>query len=217
MAKHTQSYKLILFDMDGTLLKGRSIYYFAEKKGFHDQLSTIMDSTEEPYNKSIQIAHLLKGISHQELLDIFKTIPLQDHVETILPIIREKQIKTAIVTDGYQIFANNLKKRLGLNYAFANRLIINNKVVTGDLVYQNGALKRSSNGKIYSIDKRSVLDFLCMTLDISPKETIAIGDGFVDIDMIKAAGLGIAYRASPEVQSQADVVIDDLSLLRQYL
>lgn len=212
-----QTYKLILFDMDGTLLNGRSIYFFVEKKGLHNQLSAILNGTEEPYKKSIQIAQLLKGISHQELLDIFKKIPLQDHVETIMPVIREKQIKTAIVTDGYQFFANNLKKRLGLNYAFANRLIINNKIITGDIVFQNGALKRSSNGKIYSIDKRSVLDFLCMTLDISPKETIAIGDGFVDIDMIKAAGLGIAYRAPPEVQNHADVAIDDLSLILQYL
>lgn len=212
-----QTYKLILFDMDGTLLNGRSIYFFVEKKGLHNQLSAILNGTEEPYKKSIQIAQLLKGISHQELLDIFKKIPLQDHVETIMPVIREKQIKTAIVTDGYQFFANNLKKRLGLNYAFANRLIINNKIITGDIVFQNGALKRSSNGKIYSIDKRSVLDFLCMTLDISPKETIAIGDGFVDIDMIKAAGLGIAYRAPPEVQNYADVAIDDLSLILQYL
>ena len=212
-----QTYKLILFDMDGTLLNGRSIYFFVEKKGLHNQLSAILNGTEEPYKKSIQIAQLLKGISHQELLDIFKKIPLQDHVETIMPVIREKQIKTAIVTDGYQLFANNLKKRLGLNYAFANRLIINNKIITGDIVFQNGALKRSSNGKIYSIDKRSVLDFLCMTLDISPKETIAIGDGFVDIDMIKAAGLGIAYRAPPEVQNHADVAIDDLSLILQYL
>lgn len=199
--------------MDGTLLKGRTIFVFAEKKKFVNQLSTILGSTQEPYEKSILIAKLLKGVPYHELLDIFRQIPLQKHVDAVIPLIRDKQIKTAIVTDGYQCFANDLKKRLGINYAFANRLIIQNQVVTGDLLFSNKALKQSSNGKIYSINKKAVLDFLCMILDISPNEVIAIGDGFVDIDMLKAAGLGIAYHAPPEVQNHADIATDDLRLI----
>ena len=216
IVKQKQQYKLILFDMDGTLLNGRTICVFAEKKGFTDQLSAILHSTKEPYEKSIEIAKLLQGIRYQELLDIFRKIPLQEHVETIIPLLREKQIKIALVTDGYQRFANDLKKRLGLDYTFGNRLSIENQLVTGDLLYQNKTLQRSSNGKIYSINKRSVLDFLCMTLDITPNEVIAIGDGPVDIDMIEAAGLGIAYRAPPDVQSHADIATDDLRLITKY-
>jgi len=212
-----QKFKLVLFDMDGTLLNGRTICVFAEKKGFADQLSAILFNTKEPYEKSIEIAKLLQGIPYQELLDIFRKIPLQEHIETIIPRLREKQIKTALVTDGYQRFANDLKKRLGLDYAFANRLTIKNQLVTGDLLFQNGSLQRSKNGKIYSINKRSVLDFLCMTLDITPNEVIAIGDGPVDIDMVEAAGLGIAYRAPPDVQSHADIATDDLRLIIKYI
>ena len=217
IVKQKQQYKLILFDMDGTLLNGRTICVFAEKKGFTDQLSAILPSTKEPYEKSIEIAKLLQGIRYQELLDIFRKIPFQEHVETIIPLLREKQIKIVLVTDGYQRFANDLKKRLGLDYTFGNRLSIENQLVTGDLLYQNKSLQRSSNGKIYSINKRSVLDFLCMTLDITPKEVIAIGDGPVDIDMIEAAGLGIAYRAPPDVQSHADIATDDLRLITKYI
>ena len=216
MVKQKQQYKMVLFDMDGTLLSGRTICVFAEKKGFTDQLSAILLNTKEPYEKSIEIAKLLRGIQYQELLDIFRKIPLQEHVETIIPLLREKQIKTALVSDGYQCFANYLKKRLGLDYAFANRLAITNQLVTGDLLFLNQALQRNSNGKIYSINKRSILDFLCMTLDITPNEVIAIGDGSVDIDMIIAAGLGIAYRAPPDVQSHADIVTDDLRLIIKY-
>jgi len=217
MLKNTQQYRLVLFDMDGTLLSGRTIYVIAEKKGFTDQLSTILNNTTEPYEKSIEIAKLLKGIPYQEVLEIFKKIPFQEHVDSIIYFLRKNKIKTALVTDGYQSFANDIKKRLGLDYAFGNRLTINNQAITGDIFFQNQVLQRSSNGKIYSICKRSVLDFLCMTMDITQKEVIAIGDGPVDIDMIEAAGLGIAYRASPEVQIHADIATDDLRVILRYI
>jgi phosphoserine phosphatase SerB len=208
--KQKKQYKLVIFDMDGTVLNGRTIYVFAEKKGFINKLSAILDSSKQPYEKSIEIAKLLNGMQYQELLDIFKKIPLQEHVETVISYLREKQIKTALVTDGYQRFANDLKRRLGLDYAFGNRLSIVNQRVTGDLLYSNRLLQPSSDGYIYSINKRSVLDFLCMTLDISNNEVIAVGDAPVDIDMLEAAGVGIAYKAPMDVQNHANVATDDL-------
>lgn len=212
-----KNYKLTLFDMDGTLLKGRSIFFIAEKKGFSDQLSTLLNSPRQPYEKSIEIAKLLRGFHHKELLRLFRQIPLQDHVEVVLSKLHNRQIKTALVTDGYQRFANDLKKRLGLDYAFANQLIFNNQMVTGDILFQNKELRRSSDGNIYSINKQSVLEFLCMILDISNEEVIAIGDGYVDVDMIKTAGLGVAYRAPPEIQHQAALVTDDLQSIFPYI
>lgn len=203
--------------MDGTLLNGRTIYAFAEKKGLNEQLSSILHNTMQPYEKSIEIAKLLQGIRYQELLDIFRKIPLQEHAERIISFLREKQIKTAVVTDSYQRFANDLKKRLGLDYAFGNRLSIVNQLVTGDLLYPNRALLRNSDGKIYSINKQSVLDFLCMTLDIRTTEVIAVGDASVDIDMLESAGLGVAYKAPIEVQTHADIATDDLRVIINYI
>jgi len=203
--------------MDGTLLNGRTIFIFAEKKGFSNKLSSIILNTKEPYEKSIEIAKLLQGIRYQDLLEIFRKIPLQEHVEQIISVLREKQIKTVLVTDGYQRFANDLKRRLGLDYAFGNRLSIVNQLVTGDLLFPNRTLQRNSDGYIYSINKRSVLDFLCMTLDISPNEVIAVGDAAVDIDMIIAAGLGIAFKAPIDVQNHADIATDDLRVILNYV
>lgn len=217
LVKQKKQYKLVLFDMDGTLLNGRTIYVFAEKKGFSNQLSTILKSSNQPYEKSIEIAKLLKGIQYQELLDIFRKIPLQDHVEAIISSLRENHIKTALVTDGYQRFANDLKRRLGIDYAFGNRLSIVNNLVTGDLLYPNRALQKNSDGNIYSINKQSILDFLCLTLDISAKEVIAVGDSSVDNDMLEFAGMGIAYKAPRDVQDHADIVTDDLRVILNYI
>jgi glucosyl-3-phosphoglycerate synthase len=212
-----QKFKLVIFDMDGTLLDGRTIFAFAEKKGFTTQLNKILQSKKEPYKKSIEIAKLLRGFRYKELLEIFRQIPLQQYVNSILPTLKKKLIKTALVTDGYQLFANDLKKRLGLDYAFANRLTIKNEIITGDFLYQNYMLQRCNDGRIYSICKSLVLDFLCMTMDIAPKEVIAIGDGSVDIDMIESAGLGIAYRASQEVLNHADISTDDLRVILRFI
>lgn len=209
--------KLVLFDMDGTILKGRTIYKIAEKKGFISELVSIVNNQLQPYEKSIQIAQLLKGYECQELLQIFRQIPLQEHTRSVLMTLREKQIKTALVTDSYQCFANDLKKRVGFDFAFANQITIQNQILTGDLLFHNTTLAPCNDGKIYSICKKSVIEFLCLYLDIKPEHVIAVGDGAVDIDMLKHAGVGIAYNAPEVVGVHADRCTDDLRVVLEYV
>ena len=212
-----QKYKLVMFDMDGTLIDGRSIFIFSEKKGFKDKLLHSLQSDKESYEKSIEIAQFLKGMRSIELLDIFREIPLHNNVDKVAHKLREKNIKTAIVTDSYQFIADDLKKRLRFDYAFANNLIIEQNIVTGKIDINNSGLKRCETGVIYSICKGLVLDQLCAMLNITPSEVIAIGDGLVDIGMIKKAGLGIAYNASEQVQKNADIITDDLAVIFDYI
>ena len=206
-----------MFDMDGTLIDGRSIFVFSEKKGFTDKLLESLKSDKQPYEKSIEIAQFLKDESSTELLDIFRKIPLQKNVEKIAQKLKEKNLKTAIVTDSYQFIADDLKKRLGFDYAFANNLIIEQNIVTGKIIINNSNLKRCDTGIIYSICKGLVLDQLCIMLNINSDEILAVGDGVVDIGMIKKAGLGIAYKASEDVQKNADIITNDLAVISDYI
>lgn len=210
-------YKFIMFDMDGTLLNGRSIFIFAEKLGFSSELSEILKTPLEPYEKSIKIAKLLQGMDSKNFLKIFRKIPLQDHVHEVIKTLKEKNIRTAIVTDSYQFLADDLKERLKFDYAFANKLIIEKNIIVGDLIINNTTHQRNDDGKLYSICKGSVFDALCEMLDIEPEQTIAVGDGLVDIDMIKKSGLGIAYKAREEVQKHADIVADDLRIILTHI
>jgi phosphoserine phosphatase len=212
-----QKYDLVIFDMDGTLLNGRTIVAIAEKKGFAPELQKILESSKEPYEKSIEIAAKLNGMNFNELLNIFKEIPLQEHAEAVIQKLKEHDIKIALVTDSYQRFADVLKKKLGLDYAFGNRLIVKNQTIINKLFIHNQALKKSDDGKIYSIYKRDLLEFLCILHDIPPDNVIAIGDSAVDIDVIKSAGLGIAYRAPIDVRNAADISTDDLQVILNYI
>ena len=217
MNKTEQKFKLVIFDMDGTLLNGRSIIVISEKKGFKNKLIKTLNSNIKFYEKSIEIAGFLKGFDSGELLEIFRSIPLQENVQKIAKKIKEKNIKTAIITDSYQFIVDDLKERLNFDYAFGNNLIIKENIVTGEIILSNTSMEPSSNGKIYSISKGRIFDQLCNRLDISPEEVISIGDGQVDIDMIKKAGIGIAYKAPEEVQKYADIVTNDLSVILNYI
>jgi phosphoserine phosphatase len=84
-------YKLVVFDMDGTLLKQKGIFVIAEKKGFIDELwRLIKDDSKELYIRSIEIAKLSKGFSKKEYLDIFRTVPIQDNAENIIKELKKK-------------------------------------------------------------------------------------------------------------------------------
>jgi len=212
-------FKLVMFDMDGTLIKGRGIFTIAEKKGFIDDLwKYIKDPSLQYYEKSIEIAKLSKGFKKNEYLEIFQKVPLQDHIYDILKELKKKKITTAIATDSYQILADDLKHRLGIDYAFANKLITNDDIITGELkIHNRDLIEDICNRKIYSICKSCVLEQLCKDIKISLDEAVAIGDGIVDIGMIKKAGLGIAYNAPDEVKKYADVVTDDLRIILDYI
>lgn len=211
-------FKLAIFDMDGTLLTDKGIFVIAEKKGFKDKLINILrNDNMEFYERSLEVAKLLKGQNKKEFLEIFRTVPFQENIKDIIKELRKKNIKTAIATDSYQFLADDLKQRLNIDYAFANNLLTNNDIITGELEIQNKNLIKDLNGRIYSICKSDVLEKLCIDLSITTDEAIAVGDGRVDIGMIKKAGLGIAFNALDEVKDNADVVTNDLGIILSYI
>jgi phosphoserine phosphatase len=208
-----------MFDMDGTLIQERGIFVIAERMGFKDELiKKIRDNSIDFYERSIDIAKLSKGYKKEELLEIFRKIKLSENVVTVLNELKKQNIKTAIATDSYKFLADDLKTRLKIDYTFANDLVINDGIITGELKIHNKELTQDFfSGKIYSICKSCALENICKELDLSIDETIAVGDGKVDIGMIKKAGLGIAYNAPEEVQKNADIITNDLRVILDYI
>jgi phosphoserine phosphatase SerB len=212
-------FKLVMFDMDGTLIQDRGIFVIAEKMGFKDELiREINNDTLDFYKKSIEVAKLSKGLNKSEIIDIFRSINLSKNVDNVIKKLKNQNITTAIATDSYKFLADDLKERLGLDYTFANNLITNGDKITGDLEIHNKDLTKDFfSGKIYSICKSCALESLCKKLGISINQAIAVGDGKVDIGMIKKAGLGIAYNAPEIVKKNADVVTNDLGIILDYI
>lgn len=211
-------YKLIAFDMDDTLLSGRTIYVIADKKGFRKDVDRIISMEIPNYRKTIEIAKLLRGMSLDEFLYIFRSIPLNNNVHEVFDDIKKRGIKTAIISNSYDIAADDLAKRLGVDFVIANRLIVEGGIITGELIIHNkNPIDLIGDCRSYSVCKSEALEELCKKINIDLSETIAIGDGTIDRFMLKAAGLGIAYRPKIDLSGYADVVINDMIEILKFL
>lgn len=204
--------------MDETLLKGRTIHVVGAKMGFLDQVIALEDGDMVSYLKNTEIARLLTGLKKKEVVEIFQSIALQDHLTEVISYLKAHQVKTAIVTNSYQFLADDLKKRLGFDYAVGNTLVIKDGIITGELQIQNtNPIKRFDGCRQHPICKQSVLYELSDKSKIDVAEMIAVGDGRIDMCMLKEAGLGVAFNAPVEVQQCADISTTDLRTILSYV
>ena len=205
--------------MDGTLLDGRTIYALAAELDFEEHLHNIITSNLQGFEKTIEIAKLLRGLSVAGFLEVFDKIPLQVGAQKVITAAKEAGMVTVIATDSYQLASNRLAKRLGVDRTFANELEVINGEITGRIKMNNGKLEPHMDGcKIHSICKRDILHKLCDELGITPAETVAVGDSSNDKCMIEDAGLGVTFESSTEINEFADIILnDDLSKMLDYI
>ncbi len=199
-------YKLAVFDMDSTLIKAEVIDLLADAAGVGKQVAKITERAmqgELDFDSSFrERLAMLKGLDESVLNDIAERLPLMEGAETLMAGLKQRGYKTAIVSGGFNFFANCLKKQLGIDYVHANALeIINGKVsgqVAGPII----------NGQ----RKAELLHEIAASEGFSVTQVIAVGDGANDIPMLNSAGMGIAFHAKPLVRQQTQHAISLLGL-----
>ncbi len=192
------SKRLLCMDVDSTFVKGEFIDELAELAGVKAQVAEITASAmrgELDFEASLRArVSLLKGLPMsraQELCDRFELSPgAADLVRTV----KRLGMRVGLVSGGFDFFVEQLKERFGLDFTFANELEVEDGVLTGRVI---GTVVDSAR-------KAQVLKDMSHVFGIRPEQTIAAGDGANDIEMIQAAGLGIAYQAKPRLQEVAD-------------
>ena len=207
-------YKLVAFDMDDTLLSGRTIYVLADRKNFRKEIDKIISMKIPNYIKTIEIAKFLRGMSVDEFLQIFRSIPLNKNVPEVIKELKEMGMKLAIISNSYDLGANDLARRLDFDFVIANKLVVENGKITGEVIpYTTENVDDISDCRSCSVCKRDALLEICRKMGIDPSESIAVGDGGIDRFMLEIAGLGVAYRPKIDLIKYADVVIEDMAEL----
>jgi len=198
--------RLVVFDMDSTLIETEVIDELAERAGVGAQVRDITEramSGEIDFRDSFtQRVALLKGLDSAVLEDIADNLPLTEGAERLMRVLKVLGYKTALVSGGFKYFGNRLKERLGIDYVFANELEIEQGKVTGRVV-----------GDVVDADRKAdLLKEIAQRENISLEQVIAVGDGANDLKMLAVAGLGIAFRAKPIVKESAEHSLSTVGL-----
>ncbi|MCG8567229.1 MAG: phosphoserine phosphatase SerB [Desulfobacterales bacterium] len=198
--------KLVVFDMDSTLIQAEVIVELAKLAGVGDQVDEITESAmrgEMDFKESFrQRVALLKGLREDQLATVTETIPLTDGAGLVTQTLKKLGYKLGILSGGFTFMGEFLKEKLGFDYVFANDLEIQNGVVTGNV----------KGGIVDGEKKADLLRELARREGISIQQTIAVGDGANDLPMISIAGLGVAFNAKPVVRARAANAISTMGL-----
>ena len=198
--------KLVVFDMDSTLIQAEVIVELAKLAGVGDQVNKITESAmrgEIDFKESFrQRVALLKGLQEEQLVKLTRELPLTDGADLVTKTLKGLGYKLGILSGGFRFVGEYLKDRLGFDYMYANELDIEDSVVTGKVV-----------GEIVDGEKKAILlRQLAQKENIALEQTIAVGDGANDLPMISIAGLGVAFNAKPIVRQKASNAISSVGL-----
>lgn len=205
-------HKMIVFDMDNTLLQGSFIEACAVKFSFEEELAGLRSIEKDPAALTKHIARLLKGFSLGELLQVAASIPLVDDAIEVVEQLRKKGNVVGIISDSYQFVAEYVKNKLGANFAIGNQLDFFEGKATGEVIIPSYFYNHAESKCNHSICKTNILMHVSRKYEITLENCIAIGNNANELCMIQQAGMGIAFcTTNKRLKNAADKTIDILS------
>ena len=199
--------RLFVADMDSTIINVECLDEMADFAGVKDKVSAITERAmrgELVFEDALrERVAMLKGLDLSSLEECYdERVRLNPGARTAVETMARNDARCVLVSGGFTFFTRRVAQAAGFHEQRGNTLCEDGEVLTGKV----GEPILGREAKLATLKEEAA------RLDIPLSETMAIGDGANDLDMIKAAGLGIAYRAKPIVAEQADARIDHADL-----
>jgi phosphoserine phosphatase len=198
--------RLVVMDMDSTLIQSEVIDELAREKGVYDEVAAITAAAmngQMDYDESLRRrCAKLKGLGSADLERVFARIELTPGAADLVRVLKRLGYKIAILSGGFSFVADKLRDQLGIDFAYANLLEMKDGAVTGEVRPPIVNAQR----------KADLLDVLAQQERVDLDQVIAIGDGANDLLMLAKAGLGIAFNAKPAVREQADTALSQKNM-----
>jgi phosphoserine phosphatase len=203
---YRRSKRLVVFDMDSTLIQGEVIDELAERVGKKEEVSALtkraMEGEMDFQESLLRRVGLLKGLTRKDLEHVYSHIQYSPGAERLIKVLKRLGYRIAIISGGFTFFVERLKNDLSIHYAYANSLELEGDMVTGRL---QGLIVDGRR-------KADLLELLAQQEGILLDQVIAIGDGANDMQMLKKAGLGIAFNAKAFTKAMVGTSITHKSM-----
>jgi len=198
--------RLVQLDVDSTFIQQEAIELLAAKAGVLEQVAAITSSAmrgEIDFEESLRArVALLKGLPSSAIDQVREEITLTDGAAELVEALHAEGHSVALVSGGFINIIEPMIKSLSIKYYRANELEIRDGFLTGGLI---GSI-------VDRAGKATALREFAQASSVSLENTVAIGDGANDLDMMAIAGLSIAFNAKPVVAQAADLSINEPSL-----
>jgi phosphoserine phosphatase len=194
--------RMVVMDVDSTFVKGEFIDELADLVGVKEQVAAITARAmrgELDFKTALaERVKLLEGLTMQRAKELANRFELTPGAERFVRILKSLGFRVGLVSGGFDFFVEPLKERFGLDFSFSNEMEVKNGVLTGRV-----------QGTIVDGERKAqVLRDMAKIYNCRLEQTVAIGDGANDMLMLKAAGLGIAFRAKPKLQEVATMSLN---------
>jgi phosphoserine phosphatase len=199
--------KLLLADMDSTIVNGETLDDLAEYVGVKNKVSAITERAmrgEIDFKSALEErVAMLRGISEESLTEVLNKTDITKGAEKLVRTMSNNGAKCVLISGGFTFFTENIAEALGFHNSHGNILEIKNGIITGKVIEP-------------IVDKNTKLDLLNKYMDemgLKKSEVMAIGDGANDLPMLLGAGAGIGYRPKPLLADSIDncIMYGDLS------
>ncbi|TYB49150.1 phosphoserine phosphatase SerB [Actinomadura chibensis] len=199
---HRRAKRLIVMDVDSTLIQGEVIELLARHAGCLNEVAKVTEAAmrgELDFEGSLrERVALLAGLDAAAVDAVRGEVRLAAGARTLVRTLKRLDYKFAVVSGGFTQVTDAIVEDLGIDYSAANTLEIVDGKLTG----------RVTGPVIDRAGKAAALERFAREAGIPISQTVAIGDGANDLDMLQAAGLGIAYNAKPVVREAADTAVN---------
>jgi phosphoserine phosphatase len=186
-----QPFKLVIFDLDGTLTQERSIWEYIHKQlgkwyGFAEEYQKQFLAGKISYEEFCERdAQVWKGMKVEELLEIVKMVPFHPGVDQLINYLKQKGLKLSMVSSGLSLLTNWVHDQYGFDYSISNDLLHENRILTGKVKIQ-----------VYYDKKAEWVEKILKRFKVTPEQVIAIGDSKGDMDMFQMVGFSVAFNSS---------------------
>jgi phosphoserine phosphatase len=193
--------RLVVMDVDSTLVQGEVIEMLAAEAGCEAEVARVTAAAmagELDFEASLRArVKLLAGLPVEAVDRVRAAVRLTPGGRTLVRTLKRLGWTVGVVSGGFTVVTDDLREQLGLDHAIANVLEVRDGLLTGEVV--GPVVDRAA--------KAAALRRFAAEEGLLPEQTVAIGDGANDLDMLAAAGMGIAFNAKPVVRDAADAAL----------
>jgi len=191
--------KLIVFDMDDTILKSRFINECAQAFGFGGKLEELRFNEKDPIILTKRVGLLLKNRTMDELLHVISNMEMADNIKEVVKEYKAKGYIIGIISHSYTLITNYVKQQIGADFSVAHQLEFYEGKATGEVSLPSYFFGSPDSICGHSFCKTNALQYICEKYNVKMNNSIAVGDSKDDRCMVAYAGKGVAFCTTDEL------------------